>query len=247
MSENTNRVAVVTGANRGIGLETSRQLASQGITVIMAGRNRESTDAAASALTQRGLKVLPAVLDVTNAEQLESLRLKIEADFGRLDILVNNAGIISGEGFFGNSVLEVSAESVRNTIEVNLLGPIAVTRALLPLLRKSAAGRIVNVSSALGSLAINRDFEGDFAGAKPLAYNVSKAALNMFTVLLASELQGTSIKVNAAHPGWVKTELGTDAAPMEVPDGAKTSVALALLGSDGPTGQFMHQGEPLPW
>jgi NAD(P)-dependent dehydrogenase (short-subunit alcohol dehydrogenase family) len=244
---NTIRVAVVSGANRGLGLETSRQLATEGVTVIMAGRDPEGIEAAAASLTEQGLSVLPAVLDVTNDDQLEALRARIEADFGRLDILINNAGVITGEGFFGNSVLTVDREAIRDTLEVNLVAPITVTRALLPLLRESEAGRIVNLSSALGSLTINRDFEGDFAGAKPLAYNASKAALNMFTVGLAAELQDTAIKVNSAHPGWVKTDMGTDAAPMEVEDGARTAVALALLDDDGPTGQFMHLGEGMPW
>ena len=244
---NPKRIAVVTGANRGLGLETSRQLAAEGITVIMTGRDPGGIEAAASSLSEQGLPVLPAVLDVTRDDQVQALRERIEAEFGRLDILINNAGVITGEAFFGNSVLDVDAEAIRSTFEVNLLAPVAITRALLPLLRKSDAARIVNQSSALGSLAINRDFEGDFAGAKPLAYNASKAALNMFTVQLAAELQDTPIKVNSAHPGWVKTDMGTDAAPMEVEDGARTAVSLAMLDSDGPTGQFIHQGEGLPW
>jgi NAD(P)-dependent dehydrogenase (short-subunit alcohol dehydrogenase family) len=240
-------VALVTGANRGLGLETTRQLAAEGVTVLAAGRDAASIETAVAPLIAEGLKVLPVVLDVTNPAQLERVRAHIEADFGKLDILINNAGIIVGETIFGNSVLTVEPDALRRTFEVNVVAPITVTRALLPLIKQAPAGRIVNLSSALGSLTINRDFDSDFAGAKPLAYNASKAALNMFTIELAALLQDTPIKVNSAHPGWVKTDMGTEAAPMEITDGARTSVALALLDADGPTGSFVHLGDTLPW
>ncbi len=246
-TENNKLVALVTGANRGIGLETSRQLAAKGVTVIMGGRNEASINQAAEGLRQEGLSVLPVVLDVTDDGQIEAVRRKLEGDFGRLDILINNAGLITGEIFFENSSAKVSREALRQTYEVNVISQVALTQALLPLLKAAPAARIVNLSSILGSLAINRDFEGQMATVKPLAYNSSKAALNMFTVHLAQELSQTSIKVNAAHPGWVKTDMGTDAAPMEIVDGARTSVELALLGEDGPTGQFIHLGDQLPW
>lgn len=240
-------VALVTGANRGIGLETARQLASKGVTVLMAGRSEPSIQAAAKPLADAGLPVRPVLLDVVNGDHIAALVKRIEADYGRLDILVNNAGIITGETFFEDSTRTISADALRETFEVNVFAPIALTKALLPLIEKAPAGRIVNLSSILGSLTVNRDFEGDWAGVKPLAYNSSKAALNMFTVQLAAALKNTAIKVNSAHPGWVKTDLGTDAAPLDVVDGAKTSVALALLDANGPTGSFVHLGETLPW
>lgn len=251
MTANNNLVALVTGANRGLGLETSRQLAAEGVTVVMGGRDSAAIHAAAETLRNEGLKVLPTVLDITDAEQIEAVRGKLEAEFGRLDILVNNAGIITGEIFAENSAAKISTDDVRRTFEVNLFAPIALTQALLPLIEKAPAGRIVNLSSILGSLTVNRGWDDEsfagFADFKPTAYNASKAALNMFTVHLARALQHTSIKVNSAHPGWVKTDMGSEAAPMEIVDGAKTSVALALLGPDGPNGQFIHLGDSLPW
>lgn len=247
---NPELVALVTGANRGLGLETSRQLAARGVTVIMSGRKADAIHAAADALAAEGLSVLPTVLDVTDPAQIEAVRQKIEADFGRLDILINNAGAINGETFFGNSAAEVPIDGLRATLESNFVGPVALTQALLPLLKAAPAARVVNLSSIVGSLAVHRDWEGEFAmfaDFKPMGYSASKAALNMFTVHLAALLRHTPIKVNSAHPGWVKTELGTDAAPMDVVDGAKTAVELALLGPDGPTGAFVHMGQPLPW
>jgi len=251
MSDPSQRVALVTGANRGIGFETSRQLAAAGVTVIMAGRDAEAIGAAAETLREEGLKVLPVVLDVTDHAQHDGLRQTIEADFGKLDILVNNAGIITGETFADNSVTRITAEALRRTFEVNLFAPIALTQALLPLIERSPAGRIVNLSSVLASLTINRGWDApstaELADIKPTAYDTSKVALNMFTVHLAAALRETHVKVNSAHPGWVKTGLGGEMAPMEPADGARTSVALALLDDDGPTGQFIHMGEPLPW
>lgn len=247
MTTQPTTIALVTGANRGIGLETSRQLAQAGVTVLMAGRKRDAIEAAAASLRAEELPVRPVVLDVVDAGQIAELAVFIESEYGRLDILVNNAGIITGESFFENSARTISPDALRQTYEVNLFAPIALTHALLPLIEKSPAGRIVNLSSILGSLTINRDFDSDWGGAKPLAYNSSKAALNMFTVHLAAALRDTPIKVNSAHPGWVKTELGSDAAPLDVLEGAKTSVALALLDDQGPTGAFVHLGETLPW
>lgn len=247
MSQATQRIALITGANRGLGLETSRQLAAHDVLVIMAGRDERAIYDAAKTLKDEGLTVRPVVMDVVNDDQIEAVRALIEAEYGRLDILINNAGIISGEVLFGNSSQSVTKEALRQTFEVNLFAPIALTQALLPLIERAEAGRIVNLSSIMGSLTVHSDFEGPLAGAKPLAYDASKAALNMFTVNLAAALRDTPIKVNAAHPGWVKTELGSQAAPMELVDGAKTSVELALLGPDGPTGAFIHLGEQLPW
>ena len=241
-------VALITGANRGLGLETARQLAGRGVTVLMAGRDAESINAAAAELRGEGLSVEPVVLEVREGAQVEAVRQHIADRYGRLDILINNAGIIADEGgFFQNNATTVGAEELRESFEVNLFAVINLTQALLPLLRESKGGRVVNLSSVIGSLTVHSAPDSPIATFKPVAYAASKAALNMYTVCLAQALSDTAIKVNSAHPGWVKTDLGTDAAPMEIVDGAKTSVALALLGEDGPTGQFIHVGDPLPW
>jgi len=141
----------------------------------------------------------------------------------------------------------VTEEELQRVFGTNVFAVVAVTRELLPLLKRSPAGRIVNLSSILGSLTLHADPTSPIADFKSFAYDGSKSALNAYTIHLAYELKGTPIKVNSAHPGWVKTEMGGDAAPMEIPDGAKTSVALALLGPDGPSGRFIHLGQELPW
>jgi NAD(P)-dependent dehydrogenase (short-subunit alcohol dehydrogenase family) len=243
------RIALVTGANRGIGLETSRQLAQQGLHVILTGRRAGPVAEAASVLSAEGLSVEGKVLDVTDVAQIEALRDELDRRFGRLDVLVNNAGTIDEgpQGFFQNSSTTVTRAQLEATFRLNLFAVVELTQRLLPLLKAAPAGRIVNLSSILGSLGVHAAPDSPLAGMAPLAYDASKAALNMFTVHLAAALADTPIKVNSAHPGWVKTELGTDAAPMSVEEGAKTPVALALLGGDGPSGRFVHLGEPLPW
>lgn len=241
-------IALVTGANRGLGLETSRQLAAKGITVLMAGRNADTIGSAAAKLQAEGLKVEPVVLDVVDAAQVEAVRSMIADRYGHLDILINNAGIIvDNGGFMQNNAATVGIDELRTTFEVNLFSVITLTTALLPLIRAAEAGRIVNLGSIIGSLGVHTMPNSFLAGMKPTAYAASKAALNMYTVCLANALADTPIKVNSAHPGWVKTDLGTEHAPMELVDGVKTSVALALLGPDGPSGQFLHMGDPVPW
>jgi NAD(P)-dependent dehydrogenase (short-subunit alcohol dehydrogenase family) len=241
-------IALVTGANRGIGFETSRQLAQKGVTVLMGGRRGDQIRSAAATLQGEGLTVEPVVLDVGFPAQVEAVRNMIAERYGHLDILINNAGIIADKGgFMQNNATTVSLDELRESFEVNLFSVITLTQTLLPLIRAAEAGRIVNLSSIVGSLGVHSAPDSFLAGLKPTAYAAAKAALNMFTVCLANALADTPIKVNSAHPGWVKTELGTDAAPMEIVDGAKTSVALALLGADGPSGQFIHMGDNLPW
>jgi len=214
---------------------------------VMAGRSEASITAAARELEGEGFDVVPVVMDVTNDAQIEATRAKIEADYGRLDILINNAGIITGETFFENSTATITKESLREVFEVNVIAPIAIAQVFLDLLKAAPAARVVNLTSILGSLTIHSDPESPLAGSQAIGYNSSKAALNMATVHLATLLADTKIKVNAAHPGWVKTDMGTEAAPMDIVDGAKTSVALALLGEDGPTGKYIHMGDELPW
>ena len=247
MSNNTKKIALITGANRGIGFETARQLAGKDVKILLAARSQEKAEEAASLLKAEGLDVTPVQLDVINDADIAAVAGQIENDYGRLDILINNAGIVKGEGLFGNSTLDVAIDDLRDTFETNFIAPIKITRALLPLLKKSEAGRIVNLSSILGSVTEGADPASTIYEAKAFAYNASKTALNAFTVHLAHALRDTNIKVNSVHPGWVKTELGTDQAPMEIPDGAKTSVELALAGTDSPNARFVHLGQEIAW
>jgi NAD(P)-dependent dehydrogenase (short-subunit alcohol dehydrogenase family) len=241
----TKKIALITGANKGIGLETARQLGQQGITVLAGARDETKAKQAAEELCKAGLDAHGIVIDVNNADSIQKAAARIERDYGRLDILVNNAGVMIDD--HKKKPSEQSLEVWRKTFETNLFGLIATTQALLPLLRKSAAGRIVNLSSILGSIHFHATPGSPVYDFKLPAYNVSKSAVNAYTVQLAYELKDTTIKVNAAHPGWVKTELGGEGATMDIPDGAKTSVALATIGADGPNGAYMHMGETLPW
>jgi NAD(P)-dependent dehydrogenase (short-subunit alcohol dehydrogenase family) len=242
---NTKKIALITGANKGIGLETARQLGQQGITVLAGARDETKAKQAAETLGKEGLDAHGIVLDVNNADSIQNAAARIERDYGRLDILVNNAGVMIDD--HQKKPSEQSLEVWRKTFETNLFGLVATTQALLPLLRKSDAGRIVNLSSILGSIHFHATPGSPIYEMKMPAYDVSKSAVNAYTVHLAWELKDTPIKVNAAHPGWVKTELGGEGAPMEITDGAKTSVALATIGADGPNGAYMHMGETLPW
>jgi NAD(P)-dependent dehydrogenase (short-subunit alcohol dehydrogenase family) len=240
------KIALITGANKGIGLETARQLAaSGGVHVVLASRDRAKGVDAALKLQAEGLDVEALTLDVTDAASIAATVKEIEKKFGRLDILINNAGIAVQNG--SKKVSEETLDVWRKTFDTNLFALIAVTQSFLPLLKKAPAGRIVNLSSILASLALHSDPASPIYDFKLPAYNVSKTAVNAWTVQLAYELRDTQIKVNAAHPGWVKTDMGGPSAPMEIADGAKTSVALALIDAKGPNGAYIHLGEPLPW
>jgi NAD(P)-dependent dehydrogenase (short-subunit alcohol dehydrogenase family) len=241
----TKKIALVTGANKGIGFETARQLGQKGITVLVGARDEAKAGQAAEKLRKDGLDAHGIVLDVNDAASIKKAAAQIERDYGRLDILVNNAGVMLDDDKKKPS--EQSIEVWRKTFDTNLFGLIATTQAMLPLLRKSDAGRIVNLSSILGSIQLHATPGSPIYDNKVAAYNVSKSAVNAFTVQLAYELKDTPMKVNAAHPGWVKTEMGGEGATMEISEGAKTSVALATLGADGPNGAYVHMGESLPW
>ena len=238
MEKHPQKVALITGANKGLGLEIARQLGQQGLTVVLGARQGKAA-APAAALRAEGLDAHDVKLDVTNHDDIATLATFFETQFGRLDVLVNNAGVQLDQGF------DVSPDTLRQTYEANVIGPYAITQALLPLLRQASAGRIVNQSSILGSLTTISEGQGG-SWATP-GYTSSKAALNMLTVVLAQHLADTPIKVNAAHPGWVKTDLGGDNAPLGVAEGAQTAVRLALLPADGPTGGYFHNAEHLPW
>lgn len=241
------KVALITGANRGIGLETARQLGQNDITVVVAARSSAAAQKTASLLQSEGIEAFPVQLDVTNASDRKAAANTVSGKYGKLDILINNAGIGPDEGLTVPKTIETSDEEMEKIFGTNVFATVAVTREFLPLLKKSDAGRIVNLSSILGSLTLHADPHSPIASSKFFAYDASKTALNAFTVHLAAELRGTNIKVNSAHPGWVKTDMGSEKAPMEIEDGAKTSVALALLGADGPSGRFIHLGQELPW
>jgi NAD(P)-dependent dehydrogenase (short-subunit alcohol dehydrogenase family) len=245
MDSVTKKVALISGANKGIGLETARQLGKLAMTVLIGARDLAKGEAAAEELRKDGVDARAVRLDVVNPADLEAAAAMIESKFGVLDVLVNNAGTIVGETLGEDSVLTLSEDDLRATFDTNFFAVVNATNAFLPLLKKSEAARIVNVSSILGSLTMHAD--GTLTAGKMFAYDASKTALNAYTIHLAQALEETKIKVNSAHPGWVKTDLGSDAAPLSVVDGAKTEVMLATLGEDGPTGGFFHLGETLPW
>jgi NAD(P)-dependent dehydrogenase (short-subunit alcohol dehydrogenase family) len=241
------KVALITGANRGIGLETARQLGHKGVSVVVGARTLAVAQKTASSLQAEGIDAFPVQLDTTKAADRRDAAKAVADKYGKLDILINNAGVGPQEGVFKLKTIETTEDELQTVFGTNVFATVAVTREFLPLLRKSPAGRIVNLSSILGSLTLHAEPNSPIAAMKLFAYDASKAALNAFTIHLASELQDTNIKVNSAHPGWVKTEMGTDSATMEVEDGAKTSVELALIGADGPNGRFIHMGSELPW
>lgn len=244
--DQNDRVALITGANRGIGLETARQLGSQGITVLLGARDSITGEAAATELRAAGIDARALKLDVTQQQDRNAAVQFIQEHFGKLDILVNNAAIFK-ECWGVNRTISTPAKVLEQTFATNFFAPVALTQALLPLLLKSPAARIVNVSSQMGSLTMHSDPKAPIYNNKPFAYDASKTALNAFTVHLAHQLRNTKIKVNSVHPGWVKTELGTNAAPMSVEEGAKTPVAVATLPEDGPTGGYIYKEKTLPW
>lgn len=240
-------ISLITGATQGLGREVALRLADLGHHVIVTARDLQKAEQTARELTERGRSAEALQLDVTDRSHHLRVASSLAERHGRLDVLVNNAGAIFGEPWMGNTVLEVSPEVLRQTFEVNFFAQVELTRALVPLLRKGRSPRIVNLSSVMGSLGTQADPKGPIWGAKPFAYDASKTALNALTVHLAAALQPDGILVNSAHPGWVKTSLGGEWAPMTVEEGAETVVALATLPDSGPTGTFVHRGEPVPW
>jgi NAD(P)-dependent dehydrogenase (short-subunit alcohol dehydrogenase family) len=236
------RIALVTGANKGIGQEISLQLAVRhNMTVLIGARNASSGREAAEKLSATGHDARAVLLDVTDQQTIDAAARWIEPEFGRLDVLVNNAGIFL-EGQVPPSQLEIDV--LRRTYETNVFGVFAVTKAML---RRSAAGRIVNVSSGLGSLAQNSDPNWESAFAKFLAYNSSKTAVNAMTVQFAVELKDTGLKVNAADPGYTATALNEHRGTRSVVQGAAIGVRLATLPPDGPSGGFFNDSGPVPW
>ena len=232
------RVAVVTGANRGIGLEICRQLARRGgVRVVLTARDQTKGKAAAGQLRDEGLEVDFHELDVTSEKSVETLAGWLEGTCKRCDILVNNAGILADPR--GSRFLDSRPETYRQTLDTNVFGPLLLSQALVPIMKRSRYGRIVNISSGQGQL-----FE---MGAGTPAYRISKAALNALTCVLAAELTGSGILVNSMCPGWVRTDMGGPGAPRTVQQGADTAVWLATLPDDGPNGGFFRDRKPIAW
>lgn len=243
------KIAFITGGNRGIGFQTALDLKDIG-RVVIGSRNLAQGEAAVEKLRAAGADAAVLEFDVTNPAHHRTAFEYFESRYGRLDILVNNASI-AGISFSSRSTerhaSQVPMDLLRRVFETNFFSIVALTNTLLPLIGKSSAGRIVNLSSHLGSLTLNADPKSAIYHAKSFAYDASKTALNAYTVHLAYDLRNTAIKVNSAHPGWVKTEMGGPEATLELSEGARTSVALATLPADGPTGGFFHMAKPLPW
>ncbi|PWT85192.1 MAG: short-chain dehydrogenase [Acidobacteria bacterium] len=248
MKPNTNqRVALITGANRGIGLQTAKDLGSDGVILLLGVRDLAKGEAVAAGMRQEAFKAEAVHLDVTDPGTYGEAYDFINRSFKRLDILINNAGVCLESFASPGQPSTLSLGTLRKTFETNFFGTVALTQKLLPLIRRSPAGRIVNVSSIMGSLALHADRSSPIYHSSVFAYNTSKAALNSFTLHLAYELRDTSIKVNSAHPGWVKTEMGGENADLNVSESGKTSAWLARLPEDGPTGGYFHAGQSLPW
>ncbi len=225
----------------------SRQLAQQGFTVLVAARKLQAAEDAATELKREGWQADAIALDVNDSGQIQTAKQAIEQKFGKLDVLINNAGVMLDGDWFISNASSIPVDTIRKTFDTNFFALVEITQALLPLILKSRSGRIVNMASIEGSLTLHADPTSPIYDSKPFAYNASKAAVNSFTVHLAHELRHTSVKVNSAHPGWVKTELGGEGAMMDIAEGAKTGVQLATLPDSGATGGFFHLGEPVLW
>ena len=250
------KIAFITGGNRGIGYQTALELGAvttngnARVKVVIGARDISQGEQAAAKLRAGGVDAEALRFDVTKPADHQSAYDYFQSKYGRLDILVNNAGVAGGSfpaTGSEHSAIDVPMDLLRRVFETNFFAQVAITKALLPLIKKSPAGRIVNLSSILGSLTLHATPGSPIYEFKSFAYDASKTALNAFTVHLAYELRDTNIKVNSAHPGWVKTDMGGPDAPMELSEGAKTSFALATLPEGGPTGGFFHMGKPLPW
>ena len=240
----SNRIALVTGANKGIGLEIARQLAQTGVFVIIGARDPARANAAVEDLSSQGLTAQSVSIDLNDHASIAAAAETIRAKHGKLDILVNNAGIVDAED---GPPTASSPEAARRIMDTNFVGTLAVTQAMLPLLRQSPMARIVNLSSSLGSLTVNGDPMSPYYSARLIGYNASKAALNMLTVQLAEELRDTPIVVNSVSPGYVKTDLTGHTGFMTPEEGAKLPVEYALLGENAVSGRFAEPSGETPW
>ena len=243
MKKKNGRVVLITGANKGLGKEIGRQLGLLGYTVVLTARNPQAGARAVSELVAAGCDAHTVGLEVTSQNDIIHLAKYLEMTFGRLDVLVNNAGIsLEWDG------TPTNADKIRRTLEVNLIAPFAVTDALVPLLSHSDDARVINLSSALGSISTAENLWAEVSGFMAVGYSTSKAGLNMLTQIQSKTLESRGIAVAAAHPGWVKTDLGSQAAPMEVDEGARTVLDLITVDRDRfPHGQLVHRGERIAW
>ena len=240
----SNKIALITGANKGIGYEVARQLGKQQCTVLIGARDAKLGEEAAAKLKKEGIDARFVALDVTNRKTIEAARTQIEKDFGHIDVLINNAGInVPGDG----PPSKVDLDAANRVMQTNFLGALAVAQLMLPLVRKSAAGQIINVSSELGSITGHSDPNWKFASVKFIGYCASKAAMNMMTAQLAAELRDTKIKVNSVNPGYTATDLNNNQGPQTIEEGSAEIVRVALQGEGGPTGQFLETGGTIPW
>lgn len=237
---NTTKTALITGANKGIGFHIARALGKEGHIVLVGARDGERGEQAAAALREEGLDAHFLHLDVTDTATVAAAAKRVREEFGRLDALVNNAGVALADGAWNTS--ELTVETTRKVFETNVIGVVSVTNAFLPLLRESGAGRIVNVSSEVGSFGFVTDPDQPFAGMQVGAYGASKSALNMLTVSYAIELKDTPLKINAMTPGFTKTDLNENKGWRAPEESARVAVELALIGDDGPSGGFFQEG-----
>jgi NAD(P)-dependent dehydrogenase (short-subunit alcohol dehydrogenase family) len=244
MPHHDKRVALVTGGNRGIGYAIGRNLAQRGITVILGARDPNKGATACSRLQAEELDVTFELLDVTDEGSLQTAVKHIQAQFDRLDILVNSAGILVDSV---ENVLDVSRGTIEKTLQTNVVGPLMLCQNCIVLMKAGGYGRIVNMSSTLGSLSEMVDPDSTYAGVDTPAYRLSKAALNAITTLIAKEVRDDNILVNSACPGWVRTDMGGDRAPLTPEQGADTPVWLATLPDGGPTGGFFRERTRIPW
>lgn len=234
------RVALVTGANRGIGLEIVRQLSRQGVMTVLGARDLASGHRAAEELASEGLEPAPVALDVTSPGSVTNAVAETLHLFGRLDILINNAGVLLDPAAEdGGTVAALPIDMLVKTLDINTVGAFRMTQAVLPTMSEAGYGRIVNISSGLGQLS-------EMDGGR-VAYRMSKAALNALTRVTAAETSTDGIKVNAMCPGWVRTDMGGPNASRSVEEGAETAVWLAMLPDDGPTGGFFRDKKPIAW
>jgi NAD(P)-dependent dehydrogenase (short-subunit alcohol dehydrogenase family) len=230
------RIALVTGGNRGIGFAVCKGLSQAGLQVILGSRDEENGNEAANVLNGQGFSVDAHQLDVTDPKSISAIKGYVIKQYGRLDVLINNAAVHLDKGV---NVLEVPLDIVRQTFEINLFGALKLCQTFLPMMKQHDYGRVVNVSSGMGSLSKMSGRSG--------AYRMSKAALNALTGVIASETQGYNIKVNSMSPGWVRTDMGGPSAPRNPEQGADSIIWLSTLPDDGPTGGFFKDREPISW
>jgi|SRR5579859_3885772 len=240
----TQLISLITGANKGIGFEVARQLATLGHSIIIGARDEASGRQAAEKLRSNGHRAVHALIDVTDRVTADAAAKQIDIQFGRLDVLINNAGISIDARTVPS---KLGLDILRRTFETNAFGAVTMIQSMLPLLLRSEGARIVNVSSGLGSLTQNCDPEYEFAAVKLLAYNSSKTALNAFTIQFSHELRNTNIKVNSADPGFTATDLNGHRGTRTVEQAAKVIVHLATLPASGPSGGFFDENGPIAW